>query len=133
MTAPNPTTPGIAELLKAYGRAVFTNRSVDDMNSTRDAILAHVADLEAQRDEARANCVANGRDLDIATGGLDSYKADAQRYRWLRSHRDSDGNIDEDFHVHVDGSQFMNKWALTDNELDQAIDAAIAQRGGNDV
>jgi hypothetical protein len=52
--ATEPTTPGIAELLDAYGRVVFSHAlggaNPTEVTEAHAAVLAHVAAIEAQRD-----------------------------------------------------------------------------------
>ncbi len=72
----NPTTPGIAELLDDYRRMLIifaSNVNNDDAwdDEPKARILAHVAAIEAQRDEAlkfieRAFVAYPNLDLDIA-------------------------------------------------------------------
>ena len=65
-----PTTPGIAELLArvidVVRMRVDDRCDLESVNTAINGVLAHVADLEAQRDEALK---------------------DAGRYRWLRAGR----------------------------------------------
>lgn len=103
-----PTTPGIVELLDAYGiaciqaarKALALGLADNGPTDTYRAILAFVADLEAQRDEALK---------------------DAGRMEWLAEH------------AHIDTTHWLHDGrdpATTIHVLRGAIDAAIAQRGG---
>lgn len=58
---------------------------------------------------------------------------DAARYRHLRDGVMVDGEINEALYVRVDQASYPNRWALVGQELDGAIDAAMAaaQEGGN--
>jgi len=58
---------------------------------------------------------------------------DAARYRHLRDGVMVDGEINESLYVRVDQASYPNRWALVGQDLDEAIDAAMAaaQEGGN--
>lgn len=147
MIQTNPTTPGIAEfgmLLNDYMQACvdWTRRNGEvfdkDVDAARAAVIASFADLEAQRDEARKGYLdvvtelrksweAMRAERDDLQTKLDAAGRDAERYRWLRDHRDEFGNIDESCFVATETND--DKWALIGPDLDAYIDA-IAQRGG---
>lgn len=97
-----PTTPGIAELLDALTDAY---NHLDDMRFVNEKINIgdYVADLEAQRDEALKDA-----------GRLD-FLEDKDRCYWVDVQRQPDG---------------MMMYAGQGPGLREAIDAAIAQRGG---
>lgn len=57
---------------------------------------------------------------------------DAARYRWLRNEVLVDGEVNDSLYVHVDSPEWPTRWALVGDELDTALDAAIAaQRQGD--
>lgn len=57
---------------------------------------------------------------------------DAARYRWLRNEVLVDGEVNDSLYVHVDSPEWPTRWALVGDELDTALDAAIAaQRKGD--
>ncbi len=53
----------------------------------------------------------------------EALRRDAERYRWLRNDVIQDGEINEEIHVAVESPSWPNCWALTGDDLDQAIDA----------
>ncbi|OZI26671.1 hypothetical protein CAL26_04945 [Bordetella genomosp. 9] len=51
----------------------------------------------------------------------------ARRYAWLRDGVMVDGEINDSLYVAVDSASWIGKWALTGEDLDAAIDQAIAE------
>lgn len=58
----------------------------------------------------------------------DSIVLDAMRYRWLRDFHH--GNVQDDLPYIAAGEGYDGAWALTGEDADAAIDAAIAAQGG---
>jgi hypothetical protein len=79
------------------------------------AEMAEVAALVAEREAALAwNGPIKG-EIDRLTAELDALRADAERYRWMRSHRSN--------------GEWFRLAHYMDDALDQIIDAARAQGG----
>lgn len=154
----NPTQPqGIAELLDALQRATAMREGVQEAKA---AALSFVAGLE-ERESLRLAGISTAAlgywkegdsihpDYDTValrdvaklyaeyvtrTNERDSYKADAERYRYMRDNPADHGLLAADvkyWSEEYDSTAKIN--VLNDTELDKAIDAAIAQRGGNDA
>ena len=125
-----PTTPGIAELLDAYRRmlVIFVSNGGNDAywdDEPKAAILAHVADLEAQRDYfaklygetcEKYVSVQTQRDEALKDAGRMDFLEDKDRCYWVDVQRQPDG---------------MMMYAGQGPGLREAIDAAIAQRGAS--
>lgn len=66
-------------------------------------------------------------ELERVKGERDAMKLDAERYRYIR---DTDNGEVGSLFIGVDSSQYPSRWALSEDEADKAIDAAIAAQGG---
>lgn len=77
------------------------------------------------------NWIASVEAMVAASAKADSgVQEDAARYRWLRDGTVIDGAINDELYVHVDSSSYPGRWALAGAELDEAVDAALAAKGG---
>jgi hypothetical protein len=126
-----PATPGIAELLDACIDAHMGNYSeaVNDGPRARAAVLAHVADLEAQRDEALKDA-----------GRIEFLESLMQRTAKF-GHAGKVWPLATDFHINSMGASIYARTGVGSayefsghgSTVREAIDAAIAQRGGSDA
>lgn len=119
-----PTTPGIAELLIDL---ILAAKRGSSYGSERAAVLAHVAGLERERDEARAAAEKEFANVMALSAERDAYRADAERYRWLR-----DQTADDNLCI-VGKDSVFPRFVNYSKAIDDYIDAAIAQRGGKDA
>lgn len=76
---------------------------------------------------SRQDCNEAAWELRRLHAEVEALMADAKRYRWLRNEVLQDGEINEEIHVAVDSDSWPDKWALVGDDLDKAIDAAIAK------
>lgn len=126
------TAPTMEQMLDAYVDECSQRLSMDPQRgavqwqmrrSSRAAILARFAELERERDEARAAAEKEFGNVMALSAARDAYRADAERYEVVRC---------------MTPRQFQDAWTLnlrTGKPFDEIIDdlrpfAAIAQRAG---
>jgi hypothetical protein len=110
-----------------YPQFVLTPETRDAAAAELRRQHAEIERLTAALDEARAERSVAYLAFEQVTAERDALRADAERYRWLRN-----ASIpDEQLHVHVDHPAWPNHWALIGEDLDTAIDAALAQTKEN--
>jgi hypothetical protein len=72
-------------------------------------------------------CKTDGEAVTLSRAERDALVAMARRYAWLRDSVLVDGEINGTLFVHVDSHEWPDRWALVGDELDAAVDAAIAK------
>ena len=88
----------------------------------RNAFAAGAASRDADWEDAiNQRDAAEARAQYLQTE-VEALRADAGRYRWLRHEAGDIG----DLYIGVDSASYPNRWALTSEEADAAISAAIA-------
>lgn len=82
-----------------------------------------------------AHCKPYGASVTLSIGERDEMVAlarDGMRYRWLRNDVLVDGEVNDALYVHVDSPDWPTRWALVGDELDSALDAAMAEAAARD-
>lgn len=96
---------------------------MSDTPRTDTDMLSELAQLRSDRDFYRSVCLKRGKDLDAMKEEMDSYKVDAERYRWLRNQTGEDGRAMVS--VLKPGCEwFDDEVGVSKEPLDVAIDAA---------
>jgi hypothetical protein len=97
--------------------ALFANQSakIEELQLENES-LKQVARFET---DVAAQAIA---DFNAMRLEVEALRKDAERYQWLRSRPMS---TDEEIYIGVDSSKYTTKWALSGEEADLAIDAAI--------
>jgi len=104
--------------LMAENKRLTTERSEDEVLAETDRYRAEVERLTTERDAWKSNCEDQITLLNKIADERDALKADAERYRWLRT-------CNNDSHVIYGDTQ--NCELMMEEVLDAAIDAAIAK------
>lgn len=135
-------------------RQTLIARTMDDTTKERDELRSKLEWLEQQKPVGRykethgVDGITHWRKLDIewapdffAQGGdalflaagaveqpapeIEQLRKDAERYRWLRHEVGDIGSL----YVGIDSHAYPNRWALTGEEADSAIDDATTKEG----
>lgn len=103
----------------AYTAHLAPQRIINGATMTNEELDA-IANREA-------HCKPFGAAVTLSVGERDALVAMARRYAWLRDSVLVDGEINATLFVHVDSHEWPDRWALVGDELDAAVDAAMAK------
>jgi len=103
--------PGDGEGLEVFAK------SVKDVEQSISKLIAESETWELKHRDAEAE---NER----LREEVERLKADAERYRWIRSRLRTSDSDSFGIYIGVDSERFLNRWALSEEEADAAIDAA---------